>query len=72
MFKTIRDVYGITLATGQGVAKGEIFRIGHLGYVDDFDVVATIAAVERALLEQNYSLQIGQGVAAAEKVLFGR
>ncbi len=72
LFKTVRDVYGITLATGQGVAKGKIFRIGHLGYVDDFDVVATIAAVERALLEQNYSLQIGQGVAAAEKVLFGR
>jgi serine---pyruvate transaminase len=72
LFKTIRDVYGITLATGQGKAKGKIFRIGHLGYADDWDVVATVAAVERALLEQNYALTVGAGVAAAEKVLFGK
>lgn len=71
LFKTIRDVYGITLATGQGKVKGKIFRIGHLGYADDWDVVATVAAVERALLEQKYAMTIGSGVAAAEKVLFG-
>jgi aspartate aminotransferase-like enzyme len=72
LFKTIRDVYGITLATGQGKAKGKIFRIGHLGYADDWDVVATVAAVERALLEQNYALTLGAGVAAAEKVLLAK
>jgi aspartate aminotransferase-like enzyme len=72
LFKTIRDVYGITLATGQGKAKGKIFRIGHLGYADDWDVIAAVAAVERALLDQNFQLQIGSGVAAAEKVLFGK
>ncbi|NTV51649.1 MAG: alanine--glyoxylate aminotransferase family protein [Candidatus Firestonebacteria bacterium] len=71
LFKTIRDVYGITLATGQGKVKGKIFRIGHLGYADDWDVVATVAAVERALLEQKYAMTVGSGVAAAEKVLFG-
>jgi aspartate aminotransferase-like enzyme len=43
-----------------------------LGYADDWDVVATVAAVERALLEQNFALTIGSGVAAAEKVLFGK
>jgi aspartate aminotransferase-like enzyme len=72
LFKTIRDIYGITLATGQGKVKGKIFRIGHLGYADDWDVIATVAAVERALLEQNYALTLGAGVAAAEKVLFGK
>jgi aspartate aminotransferase-like enzyme len=70
MVKSIRDTYGITLAGGQGKAKGKIFRVGHLGYADDWDVVATIAAIERALQDQNFSFTLGQGVAAAEKVLF--
>jgi aspartate aminotransferase-like enzyme len=70
MVKTIRDAYGITLAGGQGKIKTKIFRIGHLGYADDWDVIAAIAAVERALLEQKYPVQLGIGVAAAEKVLF--
>lgn len=71
LFKTIRDTYGITLAGGQGKVKDTIFRIGHLGFADDWDVIATIAAVERALREQGYAVTLGAGVAAAEKVLFG-
>ncbi|MCK5219135.1 alanine--glyoxylate aminotransferase family protein [bacterium] len=70
LFKTIRDTYGITLAGGQGKVKGRIFRIGHLGYADDWDIVAAVAAIERALYEQGYTLELGAGVAAAEKVLF--
>lgn len=70
LFKTVRDTYGITLAGGQGKIKGKIFRIGHLGYADDWDLIAAIAAVERALKEQNYSFTLGAGVAAAEKILF--
>lgn len=70
LFKTIRDTYGITLAGGQGQVKGKIFRIGHLGYADDWDVITAVAAVERALKEQNYVFELGKGVAAAELVLF--
>jgi len=70
MVKTIRDNYGITLAGGQGKVKPSIFRSGHLGYADAWDGIAAIAAVERALLEQKYPVQLGAGVAAAEKVLF--
>jgi len=72
LVKSIRDAYGITLAGGQGKIKGKIFRIGHLGYADDWDVITAVAAVERALMEQNYAVALGQGVSAAEKVLFGR
>lgn len=71
LFKTVRDTYGITLAGGQGKVKDTIFRIGHLGFADDWDVIATVAAVERALREQGYAITLGAGVAAAEKVLFG-
>ncbi|MBN1596298.1 alanine--glyoxylate aminotransferase family protein [candidate division FCPU426 bacterium] len=70
LFKTVRDMYGITLAGGQGKVKSSIFRIGHLGYADDWDVIAAVAAIERALAEQGYKLEFGKGVAAAEKVLF--
>lgn len=72
LVKTIRDVYGITLAGGQGKIKGKIFRIGHLGYADDWDVLAAVASVERALAEQNFPVEIGKGVAAAERVLFSK
>jgi serine---pyruvate transaminase len=70
LFKTVRDTYGITLAGGQGAVKGKIFRIGHLGYADDWDVIGAVAAIERALHDQGYKVELGKGVAAAEKVLF--
>ena len=70
LVKTVRDTYGITLAGGQGKVKGKIFRIGHLGYADDWDVLSAVAAVERALRGQGFALEVGRGVTAAEKVLF--
>lgn len=72
LVKTVRDVYGITLAGGQGKIKTAIFRIGHLGYADDWDVLSAVSAVERALQDQKYPVELGKGVAAAEKVLFGK
>ena len=61
--------YGITLAGGQGQIKGKIFRIGHLGYADTFDVIIAISAVEMALYELGYPVELGAGVKAAEKEL---
>ena len=43
--------YGVTLAAGQGELKGKIFRIGHIGYFDVFDITTALAAVELALAE---------------------
>ena len=47
----LRDRFGITLAGGQGALKGKIFRIGHIGYYDVFDITTALAAVELALAE---------------------
>jgi serine---pyruvate transaminase len=41
----------VTVAGGQGELRGKIVRIGHVGYVDDEDVAAALAALERALAE---------------------
>jgi len=67
--KKIRDDYGITMAGGQGKMKGKMFRIGHLGYVDRFDAVIGIAAVEMALTELGVNIELGKGVKAVEQEL---
>ncbi|MFH1824570.1 MAG: alanine--glyoxylate aminotransferase family protein [Candidatus Firestonebacteria bacterium] len=70
--KKIRDDYGITMAGGQGKMKGKIFRIGHLGYVDRFDAVIAISAVEMALTELGFKVNLGAGVKAVEEELISK
>ena len=40
---------GVTLAGGQDQWKGKIVRIAHLGYIDSFDIIIAISALEMAL-----------------------
>ncbi|MCD6151871.1 MAG: alanine--glyoxylate aminotransferase family protein, partial [Deltaproteobacteria bacterium] len=47
--KVLRDDYGVTIAGGQDHVKGKIFRLAHLGYVDDLDVLTGLTALEMAL-----------------------
>lgn len=67
--KIMREKHGIIIAGGQNRLKGEIFRIGHLGYVSDNDLVVTIAALERTLLELGWSFQLGQGIQVVQELL---
>ncbi len=71
MTKIMRDDYGVTIAGGQGHLKGKIFRIGHMGYVSEEDLLVAISAVERALRELGYEFEFGSGLAAAQRALFG-
>jgi aspartate aminotransferase-like enzyme len=71
IYKTLREKYGVTAAGGQGKAKGKIFRIAHLGYADVFDVIVAVTAVEMALKNLGYPLQLGKAVAVAEEILMG-
>ena len=61
--------YGIRIAGGQDPLKGKIFRIAHMGYIDQFDVLSALSALEMVLLEMGYSLEPGSSVAAAQQVL---
>ena len=47
--KLMREEYGVVLAGGQGKLAGQIFRIGHLGWVDEQDIQATFDALRSAL-----------------------
>ena len=64
--------FDIVLAGGQDHLSGKIFRIGHLGFVSDRDVLTAIAALEATLQELGHEgFTSGAGVAAAAKVLAG-
>ena len=65
----LRIENGITVAGGQGEFAGRIFRIAHLGYYDDLDIIAVVAGLERALVQCGYSLELGRGVSAAQRAL---
>jgi aspartate aminotransferase-like enzyme len=65
--KLMRDRFGITVAGGQGHLEGRIVRIAHCGYFGAFDVVATIAALEMTLRELGHEVELGAGVAAAQR-----
>ena len=66
--KTMRDKYGFHVAGGQGELKGRIIRLSHMGYVDAFDTLGAISALEMALKSQGYDAKTGSGVAAAQAV----
>ena len=51
--KNIKNKYDILLAGGQDHLKGKIFRVGHLGYINDRDIITVIAAIGNTLVEQN-------------------
>jgi aspartate aminotransferase-like enzyme len=61
----LRDRHGITLAPGQGALKGRIFRIGHIGWFDVFDITTALAGVELALTEAGADLERGVAVSRA-------
>jgi aspartate aminotransferase-like enzyme len=65
LVKLLRDRYGVTLVGGQDQAKGKIFRIAHLGYYDEFDIVTAVTAIERALADMGVAIEFGKGVGAA-------
>src|SRR6266540_610337 len=61
----LRDRHGVTLAPGQGPLKGKIFRIGHIGWFDVFDIATAFAAVELTLVELGADVERGAAVTRA-------
>jgi len=71
LIRIMRDKFGIWIANGQGKMKGKIFRIAHLGYMDRFDVIVALSALEMSLREMGYKIELGKGVGTAERILGG-
>jgi len=65
VIRGVRDRFGITIANGQGELKGRIFRLGHIGWFDVFDITTQIAAVELVLADLGADVERGVAVTAA-------
>jgi aspartate aminotransferase-like enzyme len=69
--KLMRDKHGVVLAGGQGSLKDAIFRIGHLGYVGESDIIATLALLGLGLKELGLKGDPAAGAGAAIRALGG-
>ena len=61
--------FDIALAGGQDHLKGKIFRIGHLGFVSDRDLLCAIGSLEATLESLKAGNEPGAGITAAAKIL---
>lgn len=68
LVKTMRDTYGVTIAGGQAELKGKVFRIAHMGFIEEFDIIAGISCLEKVLHQMGYKFNLGTGLKAAEEV----
>jgi alanine-glyoxylate transaminase/serine-glyoxylate transaminase/serine-pyruvate transaminase len=64
-FKT----YQLSLGTGLTKVMGKVFRIGHLGSLNELMVLQALAGTEMALRDAGYNVELGSGVAAAQRYL---
>lgn len=61
------DRYGVSFGGGLGDVGGKVFRIGHLGDMTDVMALSGIATAEMAMADLGYPIQLGSGVAAAQR-----
>lgn len=67
--KGLRERFRIIVADGQESLKGKIFRIGHMGYVFERDILMTLSSLESVLAGLGYACPPGKATSAAIDVL---
>ncbi len=69
--KTIKNKFDILLAGGQDHLKGKIFRVGHLGYVNDRDIIGVVSAISSTLFDLGKvsAKEAGEAIVVASKYL---
>ena len=70
--QAMQEEFNIVMAGGQQELNDVIFRIGHLGYVRELDLLSVLAALEIILIKLGYKLDIGKGVKKAQEILLQR
>src|SRR6059058_2705637 len=71
----VRHAYhrlNLSLGVGLGAVKGKVFRIGHLGSLNELDMLGGLAGVEMALKDFGVPVRLGAGLAAAQEFLLGQ
>ena len=66
--QTLQEKYGISIAGGQNKLKGEIIRVGHMGYCTPYHILKVLSSMEMALQELTGKHLLGKATAKAEEV----
>lgn len=69
--KTLNKDFDIVVANGQNQLQDKIFRMGHLGFVSERDIITAVGSLEMALVKLGYKLEKGSASSAAIKVMLG-
>ncbi|HEV8536915.1 MAG TPA: aminotransferase class V-fold PLP-dependent enzyme [Candidatus Limnocylindria bacterium] len=67
VIRRARERFDLSLGVGLGKLKGRVFRIGHLGALNELEALATIAGAELALAECGVAVELGSGARACER-----
>jgi alanine-glyoxylate transaminase/serine-glyoxylate transaminase/serine-pyruvate transaminase len=59
----------MSLGMGLGAVKGKVFRIGHLGSLNELELLGGLAGLEMMLKEFGVPIRLGAGLAAAQEYL---
>ena len=59
----------MSLGVGLGAVKGKVFRIGHLGSLNELELLGGLAGVEMTLKSFGVDMPLGAGLAAAQQYL---
>ncbi|MBD1380916.1 pyridoxal-phosphate-dependent aminotransferase family protein [Metabacillus arenae] len=65
--KMMRKDLHVALGGGLGQLKGKLLRLGHMGYTDAADILKMFGALELGLRRTGVNVELGAGVAAAQK-----
>ena len=60
--------YNLSLGGGLGRVAGKLFRIGHMGDLNELMVLGALAGVEMAMRDAGIGVTLGRGVGAAAEV----
>jgi alanine-glyoxylate transaminase/serine-glyoxylate transaminase/serine-pyruvate transaminase len=71
LIKHARERYELSLGGGIGPLNGQVFRIGHLGALNELEVLGTIGGVELSFADLGYGIQPGAGLLACQQAFLG-
>lgn len=70
VYNGLMELANFTIAGGQEHLAGKIFRIGHMGYVDEIDLIGVLGALEIVLRRLGFEkFHMGASLAAASPIL---
>ncbi|MCM8756493.1 MAG: alanine--glyoxylate aminotransferase family protein [Candidatus Omnitrophica bacterium] len=71
LVKKLRKDWGLSIAAGQDELKDKIFRIAHMGWVNQDDLIVCFSLLEKALRDLGYSFKLGSSLQRFQEVFYG-